>query len=902
MKKRILSLFLAAVMLALAVPAMVFTVIAAEAAAQPTVSTTFSKDSNIPAYKDANGDWIMDHNMAFEGGWSFGALHMTTQDPATLADVSFTTTLTAYNARNHTSDSNADYISNITNGWNQPYVASGTVYGAGAMAFLKADGRPMLCSGTKTDSTGITQQVAAAAIRYTAQYSGDVTVTIKGDWFYKDHESGYVQGYTEGYAYIWVLKNGTKIKEIVQDENLVDVQVSTTLAKDDKLDFVVVIDPEYSTADASSTVTGFKREAVNRNFIVDELTVEFSNVVASATATSKLNGISAASNTVKYAYNSEEVRFFQWYDANHNPINAGGTLSAGCYAKLNPEMVTAAGIDLENDTYAKAYEKYLALLMKANVLTYANSDWSLGHMTTGGTFSELKYPLIHVGKNLALVDSTGKVGYPCDTSYNGSNANAGLGSLYVALSSFEKSYATLKSNFATYVPDDTVKAGTVSVAYNDAMKSLTLGEARHNITVMPMGRFQANTRGGSSWGYAAYRYTASKSGTVTFTVNAFDAASGGTMSWKVVKNGAVSSATDTVTHWQNDLNSYKTGVAAMSFTVEAGDTIEFLFAESSGADGFRPTITASLVYNPMDWAVEGQLAIDSNYSVSALAAPADPNGVMSAVVDGQKIAGVKQANGSYKMLLKGGIYITDLTDTVVTYTLQEETNGHVIKGVPREMDVDVLLSKYEAHEVPEIARLAKDIRLLADYVNYKFGKSGEPAKRTDMKYSLEDLKAVSKDYTFGGTAGDFKIIAANVHFDDSLRLLLLVDAANANASKWDLIDVEGYEMKVYDGDTALDFEVSKFGTQEKDGVTYIGVLVEVPVSYWSRQITFAVEKDGVAVSRTLNYSHNTWCAWLLQKNLKADGVNFYSDGYVALGVYNVGQSAAAYLAYVAANA
>ena len=902
MSKRILSFLLAVVMLALAIPAMALTAFAADSAANaaPSVSTTFSAASgNFPDYK-IDGEWNMAYNLDFKGGWSFGTLTLTTPNPATLNDIAFGTnpTLLEYNARNHYNNDLGDFISSGSNGWNGGSDSSPV----GCVCFMP-DGGFLLVSGTRTDSTGITVQKNQTSLRYTAQYAGNVTVTVDGEWFdyvvHQNKDSSYAD-LTVDYAHIFVLKNGTLIKDIKRGEDIeVYETISTTLAKGDTLDFVAVMDPEYSTADESSTKTAWKREAANRNFIVDAITVNYTSVtVENATASSKLNGISAAGNSVTYAYDSEEVRFFQWYDANDNPINAGGQLSAGCYAKLNPEMVAAAGIDLANDTYAKAYEKYLNLLMKANTLNKVNSDWSLGHMTPGGTFSELIYPIIHVGKNLGLVGSDGKVGYPCDAAYNGTLANAGQGSLYVARSSFDTSYAALKSAFATYVPDDSVKAGTVNVAYNDAMKSLVLGEARHNITVMPMGRFQANTRGGSGWGYAAYRYTAPYTGTVTFVVDAFDGQSGGTMSWNVVKNGAVSAATDTVTNWQTALDSYKSAVAAMTFQVVAGDTIDFLYAESSGADGFRPTITATMEYNPFQYAVEGQLKIDSNYSLGMYVKPVDVNGVLSAVVGGRAVTGEEQDNGSYYFPLKSNIFITDLTSTVVSYTLKETSNGHVIT-TSGSLDANAVLTAYENHSVAEISRLAKDIRQLAEYVNFKLGKSAEPsaAARTDMKRNDTELAALSRNYTFGGTAGAFKIVGANVNYDDSLRLLLLVDAANGGDAKWDLLS--GYTMKAYSGQTALNLKTSEFGSVEANGQKYVAVMVEVPVAYWNQQITFVVEHNGVAVSRSLNYSHNTWCAYVYQVK---GGNGAYSDAYLARGVYNVGKSAAAYLEYVANNA
>ncbi|MBQ8173837.1 MAG: hypothetical protein IJ009_00370 [Clostridia bacterium] len=907
MKKRILSLFLAVVMLALGVPAMALTAFATESAANaaPTVSTTFSADSgNFPAYKDETGAFLSGYSLDWKGGWSFGSLPLNTENPATLADVSFGTTLNVYNARNNYTNVLGDFISSGSAGWN----GGSDSYPIGAVCFM-TDGRLLLVSGTRTDSTGVTVQKNQTAVRYTAQYTGDVTVTVKGDWF--DHHvhqalSASYANLTVGYAHIYVLKNGELIRDIVRGEDLaVDVQVTTTLAKGDVLDFVAVMDPEYVTADESTTTTAYKREAANRNFIIDALTVEYSNVEASATATSKWNGTSAASTTTAYAYNSEEVRFLQWYDANNAEINAGGTLSEGCYAKLNPEMVAAAGIDLENDSYADAFDKFVALLMKANVLTYANSDWKVGHLDAGSstaTFRELKYPFIYIAKNLGLVSSSGTVDTPNAHTNNDRAAGAGgTGALFVTEYVFETLQNELKSGFATYVSDETVKASNIQIAYDSTMNGVATSSARtHGHTVALMGAPHTTfARGGNTWGEAAYRYTAPKSGTVTFVVDALTGRyGGGSTTWNIAKNGVRVNATASTTTLNDAtaLASYQSAIAALSFTVEAGDTIDFLYAQSNYDNGYIPTITATMEYNPLDWAVEGQLKIDTNYSLNVLAVPADANGTMSAIVNGQTVAGEKQEDGSYKMLVQGDIYITDLASTVVSYALQEAVNGHVITGTTRTLDANELLTKYEAHENELVSRLAQDIRQLADYANFKLGNGSEPnaTARTDMKRNDAALAALAHEYTFGGEAGAFKFVGANVNMDDSLRLILLIDASDAGANIADLMEsTNGYAVKVYDGGQSLNLTTSEFGYVTAGGSEYVGVMVDVPVSYWSRALTFVLEQNGVAVSHSLNYSHYTWCSYVY--NVKG-GVGVYSDSYIARGVYNLGVSAAAYKA------
>lgn len=895
MKKRILSLFLAVVMLALAVPAMALT---AFAAGTGVAYETHFSEMDIPA--SLAGTYAAGDTVTLKDGWEIGMMY---------PDVWNKNYIAANKAQ-------SNYVNNGAGGGFQSWGGGGYYDGTVAATY---GGRTLIFAatyGSGTDVRPFSSVNYNIVVRYTAERTGTATIdvsklTFRLSWncaFAILHNGNPIGQFdTDDFVYGaaaddatfnpadngW-FQAGTTSDVASQIQTITDLEVK----EGDTIDFVFA-----STRQDSSTADyAYSRMAAQTWDFGISYAAKEGEEVQQATMTSTLNGRYAAYNATTYGWESEVLRFFQWYDANGNEINAGGALSAGCYAKLNPEMVQLAKIDLTNDTYAEAYNKYLALLQTENVLTMYDSNWSVGHLTTGSKFIEIKYPVTHVGLNLGLVTSSGTVGYANNpTVYDRTNANAGTGiAFFTTKDIFDIAYNELKSDFAAYVTDETVKAGTVQVAYADTMKSAAVAGIRLGHTNIPMGLFQTDTRGGVSWGDAAYRYTAPKNGTVTFTVDAFDAAWGGNTTWNIAVNG-VRQGTETTFNWQTatELDAYKAAVAAMSFNVSAGDTIEFLYAEgttSSSNGGFRPTITANLVYDPTDWTVEGQLTIDSNYTVNAIVSPSNPNGVMSAVVDGETVAGVKQADGSYKIPLKKNIFITALSSTVVSYALQETIDGDTFTGATRTMDANVLLSKYEAHEDETVARLAQDIRQLADYANFKLGNASEPsaAARTDMKRNDEALAALPHNYTFGGQAGAFKFVGANVNMDHAMSLILLIDEASADANIWDLKDAaNGYAVKVYDNGVPLDVVTSEFAGVTVGGVDYIGVKVEIPVAYWSRALSFVLEQDGVAVSHTLDYSIHTWCSYVY--NTKG-GVGRYSDAYIARGVYNLGQSAAAYQA------
>lgn len=906
MKKRILSLFLAVVMLALAIPAMALTAFAADEAAdaKASVSTTFSLDSNLPVYKNEDGSPITG-NFDFKGGWSFGSLALNTVNPASVDAISLGTTLTPYSGAYKLSSASSGtlYYSNKGNGWNESSASSKL---GGGIIFLNGNQilmAPGVAMNVKGENGGYPRSIgsygAAATIRYTAQYTGDVTVSIKGDWLYE---------YTQGYAHIFVLKNGTKIGDIVQGADAVDATITTTLTAGQNLDFVAVMDPTYKVENNDDGKGAFRIEAANRTFIVDSLKVEYSNLDSEVVAGSKWNYKSAASTTVNYAYNSEELRFLQWYDASGNPINAGGQLSSGCYAMLNPEMVTAAGIDLENDTYASAYEKYLDLLMKAHVLTVADSNWQIGDLdysaSSAAKFHAIQYPFLFIGKNLGLVSSSGTVDTPNDSNNNDRNlGKAGQGALYVTDATYKVLRDELKSDFAAYASDSAL-AGSVKIDYNSSMNSVSVAtnavRGARNAFALMGAPYTGVSAGGYTWGELAYRYTAPYTGTVTFVIDGFEARfGGGAETWNIAVNGVRMQAEPTQFSWNNadQLNAYKNAVKALSFTVKAGDTIDFLYAETNVSNGFDncffPTISASMTYDPMNHEIEGQMSILADYSLSVLAKPLNEGGVVSAIVDGKVVEGVAQENGSYKMEIAEGIKLTDLTSITVSYQLFEASNGHELTTAAKSISAVELLEAYASSSNDKVATLAKDIHYLAIAANYiQSGMTTTPltkAQETHIQRNISALTALPTDIAYTGEEGAYKIVGANANMGDRLSLIFLIDAT-ADADIWALKG-NGYKLYAYNEGETLTAEATEFAGVTVGGKEYIGVIVDIPVAAYGETMNFVLmDAEGNAASSVLSYGVNTWCA-------RAHAQAGYSSmKNVVRAIYNLGISAAAYQA------
>ena len=260
MKKRILSLFLAVVMLVLAIPAMALTAFAADEAAGATasVSTTFGAGSSaLPVYKDADDNQITTA-FDFVGGWQFGSLPLNKTTPASLAELSLGTTLTPYTGQFRTSDTIAYYYSNRNNGWNE---SSASYKNGGAIAFQKATGKPLMCPGVWMNNNVVASYGAAATVRYTAQFTGDVTFTVAGDWMYEQ---------TEGYAHLFIAINGTKTYDIVQGADAVSETYKFKLTAGDTLDVSAVIDPTYTYTDATGK-SAANRPRIARSAVANKI-------------------------------------------------------------------------------------------------------------------------------------------------------------------------------------------------------------------------------------------------------------------------------------------------------------------------------------------------------------------------------------------------------------------------------------------------------------------------------------------------------------------------------------------------------------------------------------------------------------------------------------------------------
>ena len=298
MSKKILSLLLAVVMVALAIPAAVLPAFAAEEN-KASANTGFSLLENFPmtgretwATTKATKDLITNNN----GAWQAG-IYDVTFDASKVAvgkmtdSVVISNTFTAYDAINTTYTTNSEIFveasgkggsflsralylnkdSNREGGWGV-YLTTGLDYG------WSSSGCP------------IEAYEYAPAIRYTAEQAGDVVVTLDGGWY---------NDYAEGYQHLFVRHNGVIVKDIVHENADVLVTIELSLNVGDTVEFVSAMDPiltkEYSYLDetAAAKWATFKEGAgiarARRGFRIDDIDIQLVGAKSQITSDFSVN-------------------------------------------------------------------------------------------------------------------------------------------------------------------------------------------------------------------------------------------------------------------------------------------------------------------------------------------------------------------------------------------------------------------------------------------------------------------------------------------------------------------------------------------------------------------------------------------------------------------------------------
>ena len=667
------------------------------------------------------------------------------------------------------------------------------------------------------------------AVRYTAQKDGTVTITLDGGWY---------STWAGEYQHLLVRHNGELVDDITNAGTDVLKTYTRNVNAGDTIEFISVIDPilskeysVYNTAAAAKWATLTNILAVRRGFRIDNIDVAYNAAYVDSVETDTFNVLNnfVVSGVENWATTTPTVA----------DITNSGAWQAGLYGvTLDTTAIAVEGATL--DDYLTIDNSFLAF-NKFNTSVTSTSEIFMERQDYAGSYQSRALYLQKDSK------WTGGWGIFLSTG-----ADYG------------------------YTTDGTQPS-------------------------RPLERYPNTT---------AVRYTAQKDGTVTITLDGgwYSTWAGEYQHLLVRHNGEL---VDDITNAGTDV------LKTYTRNVNAGDTIEFISVidpilskeysvYNTAAAAKWATLTNILAVrrgfriDNIDVAYTTQASVDvdttasltiaEDYALNAYGKVTDAT-AFSAVVGDQTIAGVAQDNGSFKMVLKDGINLTDLPAAEVDYYLVAEVNGHKITSAPAALNGEALLTAYANGTDEKVANLAKDIHYLAIAANYVNSDLTGTALTTEQEEwvnrNLASLDAASQDVTYTGEEGAYKIVAANANLGDRLSLVLLVDGTNIAALK-----DNGYKLYAYTEGNTYTAEATGFAGVTANGVDYMGVIVDLPVAAYGETFNFVLQDaDGKAVSSTLTYGINTWAARI---NGSAELDASYKS--VARAVYNLGISAAAYKA------
>ncbi|MBQ8174087.1 MAG: hypothetical protein IJ009_01655 [Clostridia bacterium] len=645
---------------------------------------------------------------------------------------------------------------------------------------------------------------SVASLRYVAEYGGNVTIDLTGSWHTSD---------VKGMAHLLVYVNGEYVKAITSDGsasaktfNIIELKA---LAAGDTVDIVNVVDPRYGIlmvtekldqVDAEGNVTGQVdnpwydadyaadhaqwggQDNARRGFKITSAKVTVTEPYYSATSTwDGLNAIASAT------LSDANYRLFQWYEnaTSTTALAVGDSLTAGTsVARINKDMIEAAGADWDTLTVADLLDTYVNYLISLGGIQYKNSAWAHGSADNNGKFSPIAYYGFFHGLNILqasgskvkgmgvtqLVSADG-LAEMVDSGWNGYGSGNKAGIAEYVIDSATGAVATdtslVKNLTVTY---DTAQDARLTKYAHNVIGCRTTGKGLSSIaTLRPQHYFSANI------GSAAFVYTAQADGAISAVFDNLNLTENAAFQWRISVNGEfISDVAEFTAAAVGDMTpaelaSFNAQVAAVisGRSVKAGDKIGFHFARNANSYGVcvAPTISVTTTDLDVDVAADSNvnLSITDSYAVKLNVTPGVAGGTVEVLVDGAVAATMNPTNG-YTYALKSGIKVSDLTasptvadgvidGTTVSYQLRE-TNGHyTITGATRSTTTNAMLSYYEGLKDDATAvKLAKNLRALAEVSNWIISdqKSGDLSDTTKNwikcngadNFSMRDLTTV----------------------------------------------------------------------------------------------------------------------------------------------------------------
>ena len=438
--------------------------------------------------------------------------------------------------------------------------------------------------------------------------------------------------------------------------------------------------------------------------------------------------------------------------------------------------------------------------------------------------------------------------------------------------------------------------------------------------------------------------------------------------WALYINGTrvTNFATATNADGANPVAQINAGLAAYvaangDIKVKKGDIVEIVtvrgsLVDSSGGNGTHVKMGLTATLAP-EVGVAANLVINDSYAMNLFVQPVDPNAAEAGVIlhnaDGTdtRLAGVKQADGTFKVTVADKIAVYELagadTDNiaapdnkgvVVNYT-PWEIGGSYKEGEEMSSNTLDLLNAYMKSADKKVAELAKSIRSLAvasrsvikktggvDVESKNWLKQGSPVVSGNNSACPLDVFLASLGYYTKG--GDLPTYFSNgvapqtnannlfgltdiesgvpygyaegVDPKDAKSYSFHIAAANVNlGDKLEMIFLVAANEgnNIYALKEGYQLKISgadkdyygEFYAHEMNGKTYMAVSVDVPVKYYAANLTATVvDAEGNTVSAEMTYSVTAWCARVFNP------VGASNLAYTVKAVYMLGRAAAAF--------
>ncbi len=244
-----------------------------------------------------------------------------------------------------------------------------------------------------------------SAIRYTAEYAGDVTATFSVDY------------YTTNGSYVVILHNGVKKATYTTGTKTGSLLIEGVLPGD-TIDFVNMPDlnfdeDSYSVDDKYSSFN--YNTMPKRGVIIDEFTVTYDSAVVlpygeSWTKDAATITLTTGETLDQLKTNAADHFLFRWYTTKNEPVEtANVTVDTLSYAEINPALMSpdTANI-LSTDTYKEAFDKYSRYLQKLCAVDYENG-WAPVELDNKNNTYEMAYLFTTESRNPFMISSSTKL-------------------------------------------------------------------------------------------------------------------------------------------------------------------------------------------------------------------------------------------------------------------------------------------------------------------------------------------------------------------------------------------------------------------------------------------------------------------------------------------------------------